>query len=59
MVNVYTKISGKLAMFSVDTEDPTLARSAVKDSLPKKHKKPIFAVVPKVDKSFLAFFPVI
>lgn len=59
MVNVYTKIDGKLAMFSVDTEDATLARATVKDSLPKKHKKPILAVVPKVDKSFLAFFPVI
>lgn len=48
MINVYTKIKGKLAKFEADTSDIEVAWNMVNKELGKKHDKAIMVVVPKV-----------
>jgi hypothetical protein len=47
MLTVYTKINGKLAEFSVGTDDIETAWNTVNRELGKKHGKAIMVMVPK------------
>ena len=45
MTRVYTKISGKVAMYEVATLDPQLARETLQQELGSQHKSVILALV--------------
>lgn len=50
MINIYSKLNGKLAMWSIESEDldqiPELLKE-MKKELPKGHRTAVLAVVPK------------
>lgn len=51
MLNVYTKINGKIAKYEADTSDIEVAWNMVNRELGKKHDKAIMVVVEKVANS--------